>query len=174
MRRMTVRLRDRCSGRVRCASEGRACCTRGQVSLDRLGAQEARRSHLSVRCAGRHLERDLQLVRGELLRSSSVALPRRHTGRSQLGACALGPRLSAQPLERLQRRAQPLRGSARRLARRTSTIRTCQLARTAPPAVGDLARAPARPRARPAGRATPLAARTGRGRGGAGARPRHG
>src|SRR6266536_1431259 len=72
-----------------------------EVRLDRLRTDECRLRHLAVRQAGRRQLGDESLRLRELVRR---ATPRRDA--RELGACALDPRRSAEPLEDLERLGQ--------------------------------------------------------------------
>ena len=75
------------------------------MELDGLGAEEHRRGDLLVRLPVRDLERDLELLRGELV-ARLLATPQECSRRSELGVDALDPGGSLEPFEHLERRLQ--------------------------------------------------------------------
>src|SRR3954466_5584625 len=77
-----------------------------QVVVDGPRAEEELGRYLLVRRPLRHEAHDLALLGGEPVRRAGIALARGLAARAQLDARALGPRGSAQPLERVQSRAQ--------------------------------------------------------------------
>src|SRR5262245_25933528 len=79
-----------------------------QMELDRLRAEKERRRNVAVRLSLSDLQRDLELLRGQLLGRREVASGDRLSARSQLAACLLRPGSRAEPVEELDRAAQML------------------------------------------------------------------
>src|SRR5215207_7519226 len=77
-----------------------------QVEVDRLGAEEQGRADLPVGLALGGLERDLQLLRRQLLAVARLAAPEPLAGGAKLGRRALCPRPRAEPIEFVVRGAQ--------------------------------------------------------------------
>ncbi len=73
-----------------------------QVELDRLVREEERCADLAVRHPPRDVERDLELLRRELVSLPGSSAPELLTGRPQLRACPLGPWRRSNSLEGLE------------------------------------------------------------------------
>src|SRR5215207_3973403 len=81
-----------------------------QVVLDGLGAEEQLRRRLARGVPAREHERDLELLRRQVVERAGVAPPRALAGRQQLRVCALAPRRGAERLEGLGGGAELLAG----------------------------------------------------------------
>jgi hypothetical protein len=79
-----------------------------EVELDRLVAEEERGADLLVGLSLGHLQRDLKLLRRQLLGLEGLPAGERLAARPQLATRALGPRPRADSLEVLKRPPQLL------------------------------------------------------------------
>src|SRR6476619_1754900 len=77
-----------------------------EVVLDRLRAEERRRCRLASRSPLCQQERDLELLRCQLVQRRDVAPPGRLSRRVELRACELCPRRRADLVEGVDSRAQ--------------------------------------------------------------------
>src|SRR5690242_5311289 len=83
-----------------------------EVVLNGLRAQEERRGGLAHGAAAGEEQRDLQLLRCQVVERRRVAAPRGLAGRRELAARPLGPRRRAEVVERREGRAQLVAGVA--------------------------------------------------------------
>ena len=116
-----------------------------QVELDRLVREEERGAHLAVRHPARHVERDLELLRRQLLLLPRLAAAKRLAARAQLGARPARPRPRRPGPRRSRARAGAARGrraGGRRAAAARRTRAGCGRATSGRPSARGTRRPP--------------------------------